>query len=232
MAQTYDIQSYFAAGKTISWAQYVDKEENGGNNNGKVDGNEIQLFKDIIKHRYNFDYSFDKLDSKQSRKLGEGSLAAKELYMEDNMRGPSNLGYTVSGELAGVTMNYDFCKSALSKLNSFPVGTKKYNAIKEFIQGFNLGDARNGIFEQMASEYGNAFKNKDVVPFMKTLIDNVAESKKGTKEYEFLVKTYNEYKSKPGDESFEDSKWSCISSFFGCNTMDNLDEAVNKLYDL
>lgn len=232
MTTGYDIQSYFKAGKTYSWAQYVDKQENGGNGNGKVDGNEIQLFVDIIKHRYGFDYSFDKKDSEQSDKLGEGSSAAKELYLQDNLRGPFNLGYTVSGILDGVTMNYDFCKEALNKLNTFPVGTKRQEAVREFINGFNLGDARNGIFEQMGSEWGNAFKNKDVVPFMKTIIDNVPEDKKGTKEYEFLVKTYNEYSSKPADEDFKDSKFSAISSFFGCNTLDNLDEAVDKLFSL
>lgn len=232
MTESYEFNSYFAAGKTRYWAEYVDKKENGGNGNGRVDGSEIKLFTEIIKHRYGFDYSFDKLDSKQSEQLGEGSYAAKELYLEDGLRGSWNLGYKVSKDLKGITMNYNFCKQALDKLATFPVGAKKYSAIKEFLSGYQLGGARNGIFEQMASEYGDAFKNKDVVPFMKMLLDNVPQEKRNSKDYEFLQKTYEEYRQKPADDDFENSKWSAISSLFGCDTLDNLDEAVSRLYDI
>ena len=210
----------------------MDKKENGGNGNGHVDGNEIKLFTDIIKHRYNYDYSFDKLDSEQSAELGEGSTVARELYLEDGLRGPWKLGYSVSKQLDGITMNYDGCKSALDKLATFPVGAKKVSAIKEFLVGYALGGARNGIFEQMASEYGDAFKNKDVTPFMKMLLDNVPAEKRDSKDYKFLEKTYEEYCKKSPDDDFENSKWSAISSMFGCDTLDNLDEAVSRLYDI
>ena len=214
MTQSYEFNSYFTAGKTRYWAEYVDKKENGGNGNGRVDGNEIKLFTDIMKHRYNYEYSFDKLDSKQSTELGEGSAAAREMYMNGEFQGPWNLGYSVSKKLKGVTMSYEGCKEALDKLATFPVGAKKVSAIKDFLSGYALGGARNGIFEQMASEYGDAFKNKDVVPFMKMLLDNVPAEKRESK------------------DDFEHSKWSAISSMFGCDTLDNLDEAVSRLYDI
>jgi len=232
MTQSYEFNSYFAAGKTRYWAEYVDNRENGGNGNGRVDGKEIELFTKIIKHRYGFDYSFDKLDSKQSEQLGNGSSAARELYLEDGLRGPWNMGYTVSKKLDGITMDYSLCKEALDKLATFPVEAKKYSAIKEFLTGYSLGGARNGIFEQMASEYGDAFKNKDAVSFMKMLLDNVPANKRESKDYKFLEKTYKEYSKKPADDSFENSKWSAISCLFGCDTLDNLDEAVSRLYDI
>ena len=232
MTQSYEFNSYFTAGKTRYWAEYVDKKENGGNGNGRVDGNEIKLFTDIMKHRYNYEYSFDKLDSKQSTELGERSAAAREMYMNGEFQGPWNLGYSVSKKLKGVTMSYEGCKEALDKLATFPVGAKKVSAIKDFLSGYALGGARNGIFEQMASEYGDAFKNKDVVPFMKMLLDNVPAEKRESKDYKFLEKTYNEYSKKPADDDFENSKWSAISSMFGCDTLDNLDEAVSRLYDI
>ena len=232
MTQSYEFNSYFTAGKTRYWAEYVDKKENGGNGNGRVDGNEIKLFTDIMKHRYNYEYSFDKLDSKQSTELGEGSAAAREMYMNGEFQGPWNLGYSVSKKLKGVTMSYEGCKEALDKLATFPAGAKKVSAIKDFLSGYALGGARNGIFEQMASEYGDAFKNKDVVPFMKMLLDNVPAEKRESKDYKFLEKTYNEYSKKPADDDFENSKWSAISSMFGCDTLDNLDEAVSRLYDI
>ncbi len=232
MAQSYEFNTYFAAGKTRYWAEYVDSKNNGGNGNGKVDGNEIKLFQDIIKHRYGFDYDFNKLDSEQSEQLGDGSYVAKELYLKDSFRGPWNLGYSFSDKLDGVTMNYSLCKESLQKLVDFPVEAKKYSTIQEFLKGYELGGARNGIFEQMASEYGDAFKNQDVVPFMKMLLDNVPEEKRDSKDYKFLQKTYEEYSSKPGNDDFENSKWSAISCLFGCDTLDNLDEAVARLYDI
>ena len=39
----------------------VDKEENGGNNNGLIDGDEIVNFKQKIKEKYNFDFSFENI---------------------------------------------------------------------------------------------------------------------------------------------------------------------------
>ena len=170
------------------------------------------------------------MDSKQSTELGEGSATARELYLEDGLKGPLNLGYSVSKQLDGITKNYDGCKSALDKLATFPVGAKKASVIKEFLTGYALGGARNGIFEQMASEYGDAFKNKDVVPFMKLLLDNVPQAKRDSKDYEFLKKKYEEYSNKPANDAFENSKWSAISCLFVCDTLDNLDEAVSRLY--
>lgn len=232
MAPSYEFNEYFAAGKTRYWAEYVDRKQNGGNDNGRVDGSEIKLFIDIIKHRYGFDYSFDKSDSEQSSKLGEGSYIAKEIYLEDGLKGAWNLGYSVSKKLDGITMNYKDCKEALNKLATFPVKAKNLSVIKEFLTGYSLGGARNGIFEQMASEYGDAFKNKDVLPFMKMLLDNVPKEKQDSKDYKFLQQTYEEYSKKPADDNFKNSKWSAISCMFGCDTLDNLDEAVSRLYDI
>ena len=70
------------------------------------------------------------------------------------------------------------------------------------------------------------------VPFMNMLLDNVPAEKRESKDYKFLEKTYNEYSKKPADDDFENSKWSAISSMFGCDTLDNLDEAVSRLYDI
>lgn len=230
MAPSYEFNSYFAAGKTRYWAEYVDKQENGGNGNGRVDGNEIKLFTEIIKHRYGFDYSFDKLDSKQSGQLGNGDGIARALYMDDPFEGAFNIGYNYSKILDGITTDYSGCKAALNKLITFPVEAKKVSVIRDFLSGYAVGGARNGIFEQMASEYGDAFKNKDVVPFMKLFLDNVPQAKRDSKDYEFLKKTYEEYSQKPADDAFENSKWSAISCLFGCDTLDNLDEAVSRLY--
>lgn len=45
----------------------VDKEENGGNKNGLIDGNEIVNFTKKIKEKYNFDFSFENINQSEKR---------------------------------------------------------------------------------------------------------------------------------------------------------------------
>jgi hypothetical protein len=235
----YEFNSYFAAGKTRYWAEYVDKKENGGNNNGKVDGKEIQLFIDVIKHRYGYDYDFNKTDSEQSQDLvnidnGKNSTV-KTMYMDNRgLGGATSIGMEFSNRLSRYSDSNDYkkCKEVLEIINSFPVEAQKYNIIQAFLTGFTLGSAFNGLFEQMASEYGDAFNNEDIVPFMKTLMDNVPEEKRNTEEFKFLEQTYQEYSQKPADAKFENSKFSAISRVFRCDTLSKLDSAVKKLYDV
>ena len=238
MTQSYEFNSYFAAGKTRYWAEYVDKSENGGNNNGHVDGKEIELFKNIIEHRYQgYKYSFDKLDSEQSAELNsyDRDGISKNLYMDNKItQGSFSVGWNFSDKLGGYSneSDYNWCKHAMTQIANFPVKEKQYTVIKEFLMGYEGGDATNGVFEQMGSEYGDAFKNKDVLPLLKAILDNVPESKRGTEEYQFVEKVYNDYSKKDPEEKFTDSTFSAISSFFGCNTLDNLDEAVTMLYNI
>lgn len=233
MATSYDIVNYFASGKTREWAEYVDRKENGGNGNGFVDGKEVSLFTKIISHRYGgYEYSFDRLDSEQKKELVSmnDDKMTKALYMNATER--HGLGMAFSNGLDGITVNYNGHKHLLNQLANFPVETQKYEVLRDFLLGYEGGKAKNGIFEQMGSEWGDAFKNEDVLPFMKALLDNVPEEKKNTKEYKFLQKTYNEYNSRQKDDAFTDSKFAIVSSLFGLNTLDNLDEAINRLYDI
>ena len=241
---SYDIASYFKHGKTFAWAQYVDNPENGGNGNGKVDGNEIQLFTKIIEHRYNgFKYDFNELDSKQSEELNsdryQNSLEAKiaqQLYFEPNMlghgRGPDALGYTVSKDLKGYTGSYEYVRAVLNEIAEFPVQAKKYETIKHFLTAYAVGGARNGIFEQLGSEWGEGVTNGDAMQFLKAIIDCIPEDKKESKDYKRICSIYQEYSAKPADEKFCDSKYAFISSMFSLNTLDQLDDSVERLFDI
>ena len=47
----------------------VDKEENGGNNNGLIDNGEIQEFKKRVKEKYNFDFSFNNISQSELKNI-------------------------------------------------------------------------------------------------------------------------------------------------------------------
>ena len=68
--------------------------------------------------------------------------------------------------------------------------------------------------------------------FLKSIIDSIPEDKKQTKDFQNICKIYEEYSSKPADEKFKDSKYAFISSMFSLNTLDQLDDSVEKLFDI
>ena len=232
----YNIYTYFTEGKTCSWAIYVDDPKNGGNNNGNVDGKEIKLFQDIISHRYNYTYDFSKDNSAQEKEIANLSEtleadAAKHLYLESSLtQGAGLVGNNVSKELHAYTKNYAKTKAAIEKITTFPVQEKKYEVIKNFLLGYSIGDARNGFFEQLGHEYGENFTNGEIVNLLKAIMDALPEEKKYTDTYGKVHKIYEEYSSKPQDEAFKDSKFSAISRIFSLNTLDQLDDAIEKLY--
>lgn len=232
----YSVYSYFTEGKTRSWAEYVDKTENGGNNNGHVDGKEIKLFQDIISHRYDYAYDFSKNNSEQETEIAKlpenlATDAAKHLYLESELtQGAYLVGNNVSKNLAGITNNYKKTKVAMEKIASFPVESKKYEVVKEFLSGYALGEAHNGFFEQIGHEYGKNFTNGEVVTFLKAVMDALPEEKKYTDTFGKVYKIYEEYNAKPAEEPFKDSTFSCISRIFSLNTLDQLDDAIEELF--
>lgn len=233
---SYHIGSYFKAGKTMAWAEYVDARENGGNGNYRVDGEEIKLFTDIIKHRYNYDYDFSKLDSAQSSEIYEldeknNNDIARRLYLTDGLENAWAVGYNISDKLGGLTRSYESLKVAMEKINTFPVAKQKFNVVKEFILGFHMGEATNGFFEQLGHEYGKTVTNKEVLAFLKTIMDVIPENKKETDDYKIINDFYNKYSQKDPNAKFEE-KPNVFVRFFGCDELDNLDEAVENLLDI
>ncbi len=64
-------------GNLRAYAQKVDKDtQNGGNNNGMIDGKEIELFKDLVKKEtgYNFDFSIIKQSTAKTVKIQENNM--------------------------------------------------------------------------------------------------------------------------------------------------------------
>ena len=99
-------------GNLRAYAQKVDKDtQNGGNNNGMIDGKEIELFKDLVKKEtgYNFDFS----NIKQS--------SAKTVTIQEN----HNFIYNNTTELAAKYKNNGASSKSIEALN----GGNPFNAL-------------------------------------------------------------------------------------------------------
>ena len=99
-------------GNLRAYAQKVDKDtQNGGNNNGMIDGKEIELFKDLVKKEtgYNFDFS----NIKQS--------SAKTVTIQEN----HNFIYNNTTELAAKYRNNGASSQSIEALN----GGNPFNAL-------------------------------------------------------------------------------------------------------
>ena len=51
------------------YAEEVDKKEKGGNNNGVIDGNEIQEFKKLVKQKTGYDFDFSGMKQVQKKTI-------------------------------------------------------------------------------------------------------------------------------------------------------------------
>ena len=60
----------FSGGSYLrKYAEEVDKQENGGNGNGVIDGNEIQKFKSIVKQKTGYDFDFSGINQVANRTI-------------------------------------------------------------------------------------------------------------------------------------------------------------------
>ena len=63
-------------------------------------------------------------------------------------------------------------------------------------------------------------------------MSSMPEEKKYTDDFGTINRIYQEYKNKPADAKFKDSTFSAISSMFSLNTLDQLDDAIERLFDI
>ena len=66
---------------------------------------------------------------------------------------------------------------------------------------------------------------------MKKIMDAVPEDKRNSEDYKTLESAYQEYSSKNSEEKFGD-KSGMFARMFGTGYLDNLDDAVERLFDL
>lgn len=239
-------------------AEYVDRKA--GDNNGEINGDKEQaLFKKIIKARYGYDYDFnkdlqtqaDELANKKDGIAREGEYffdSRNELYSDidgcytgsdlriigDNCGNSAGsrfatdlIGYTTEGDSSRINRTLDrLLEDYTPELNN--------KLTVNFLKGYysNNGWFGSGMFEQLGSENDSSkITNGKAAALMKKIMDAVPQDKRESDDYKTLESAYQEYSSKNAEEKFGD-KSGMIARMFGTGYLDNLDDAVERLFDL
>lgn len=152
------------------------------------------------------------------------------------------IGYTTTGEDSDFSrMNRtldrlleDYTPDLNNKLTvNFLKGY--YDSASEF--SFNqprtwLNWSNSGLFEQLGHENDSSkITNGKAAALMKKIMDAVPEDKRNSEDYKTLESAYQEYSSKNSEEKFGD-KSGMFARMFGTGYLDNLDDAVERLFDL
>ena len=127
-------------GNLRAYAQKVDKDTaNGGNNNGMIDGKEIELFKALVKKETGYNFDFSKI--KQS--------SAKTVQIQDNNR---NFLYNNSTELAAKYKNNGASSKSIEALNGGnPFGqNKNKTAVIPYMVESDFAASQNEVNRQEA----------------------------------------------------------------------------------
>ena len=235
MTQSYDIEKYFQ-GRSLEWARKADSIEYGGNSDGKLNSNEIQVFKDVVKYRYEgYEYDFKKTNVENEAGIDEyrknnATQAIKvSIFNDENALNGLAYGSALRGETTET--EYAFIGATIEAMAEFPIKEKRYEAVKDFLSGYNSSPAKNGFFEQIASEWGSGITNKQAAQLLKTILDSVPEGEKRyCDEYGTIYEAYKHYSSQPEDKRFKNSPVAFFTRMFGVDRLDNLDEAVKKIY--
>lgn len=186
---------------------------------------------------------FDNIDFEQGEKIRVylGDVNPEYLnreYKEDATRNSeikaSKAGRQFAKDAMGYTTEKDFSrmKETLKDIetNYTPQDTALF--MKNYYEEQRWIEFGSGFFEQLAHEDDDSkITNKEASMVMKKLMDAVPEDKKGSEDYERLQMVYSAYNSLDGNNLFKekDSLW---SRMWGTASLDNLDDAIERLFDL
>ncbi len=91
----------------------------------------------------------------------------------------------------------------------------------------------SGLFEQLASE-GNSSKitNSQAANLLNSIMRAVPEEKRAGKDWQTLVRAYNKYSQKDPAGYFKNEQWGISRLWHTTNYIDNLDDAIERLFNL
>lgn len=235
MTEYYNIETYFQ-GKSLEWARKADSREYGGNCDGKLNNNEIQVFKEVVKYRYEgYEYDFSKTNIENEDGISnyrkDNVTQAIKVSLFNGEAAVDGLAYSYALRGATSELEYAYIGAEIEAIADFPIKGKRDEAVKDFLRAYNNGSAKNGFFEQMASEWGSGITNKQATLLLKTILDSVPEGEKRyCDEYGTIYEAYQHYASQPEDKKFKNSPVAFFTRLFGADRLDNLDEAIKKVY--
>ena len=103
-------------GNLRAYAQKVDSDaKNGGNNNGMIDGKEIELFKDLVKKETGYNFDFSKIHQSVSKPM---------LIKDEN-----GWRYHTSMELAAKYSEFGASSQSINALNGGDPFAKEKNSV-------------------------------------------------------------------------------------------------------
>ena len=114
-----------------------------------------------------------------------------------------------------------------SKLNS--------SIITNFLQGYYAGKGwtDSGILEQLASEADSSkITNKQITGLLQAIMNGVPEDKRKGKDWDKLVGAHEKYAQKDPQDLFKDEQPYITRLWPTTNYIDNIDDAIERLYNL
>ncbi len=138
-------------GNLRAYAQKVDKDtENSGNNNGMIDGREIEAFKSLVKKETGYDFDFSKL--KQSGK--------KVIFIQDEN---NHWKYNSSMQLASIYAKNGASSQAINALNGGDPFAKNANktAIVPFLDEVTFSICQEEVEKQEQEVSGRLLQKRE-----------------------------------------------------------------------
>lgn len=226
-----------------------------GNNNYKLDtDSERAYFKKLIKNTFDYDFdlngNIEEQDFEISHKYFENPYGKTEgmNFLDVNRNSFDNLyryigknagkaaGDKVRRDLVGYTNSDEiaFVKRTIERINE-DYGPEKNNMIiRNFLKGYyeKMDTTDSGLFEQLGSESDETkITNREACILLKRIIDAVPEAKRESDDFKRIQDAYNEYSSRNEDKLFED-KSGMFARMFGCGYLDDLDDSIERIFNL
>lgn len=235
-------------------ARAADSSEHGNNNNKLDTDSERAYFKKLIKNTFDYDFdlngNIEDQDWEISHKHFQNPYGKTEgmkfldvnrdffdnLYRYIGKDAGKDAGSQVRRDLVGFTNSKEaaFVKRTIARINEDYGDEHNNMIIKNFLNGYygSMDSTDSGLFEQLGSENDSSkITNKEACILLKRILDAVPNDKKESNDFKRVQEAYNEYSSKGADELFKDKSGN-IARIFGRGYLDNLDDSIERLFDL
>ena len=175
-----------------------------------------------------------KADDKKNGGNGNRILDESEISVFNMLSRASDTGIYASQYLNNLTYAdvYETVRINLHNIVTTEYPEVRNEAIRDFFKGYNNNPVMvNGFFEQAASEWGMNMTNGEVTAILEAVLESIPEGRERyCDEYRTVYDAWQTYSQKPADKKFKNSPVAFITRIFGADRLDNLDEAIKKLY--
>lgn len=223
-----------------------------GNKNGQIDTQaERDYFTKLIKTAFNYDFDFNKNIEKQDLELSKyfEKAPTEGMRLLDVNRDTFNNLYSFTGEDAGKDAGFNALLDLSGYTNKGEINRLKRNIkmmeedytpelnnritknfLTKYYESKEISDS--GFFEQIGNENGSSkITNAEACILLKRIMEAAPQDKKESDDFKTIENAYNEYSNLDEEGLFKDKsgKW---ARMFGAGYLDNLDDAIEDLFNL